>query len=58
MNKDEIKEPLKRGTCTAKLGTINKGGSLHITPIWFILGKNDIIVFTTYRVIKSKKLSR
>ena len=59
MNKDEIKEFLMEGTYTAKLGTINKDGSLHITPIWFILDENDTIVFTTYfKSLKAKNLVR
>ena len=48
-----------RGTYTAKLGTINKDGSPHITPIWFILDENDHIIFTTYfKSLKAKNLIR
>ena len=48
-----------RGTYTAKLGTINKDGSPHITPIWFILDENDHIIFTTYfKSLKAKNLVR
>ena len=59
MNPNEIKEFLMRGTYTAKLGTINKDGSPHITPIWFILDENDHIIFTTYfKSLKAKNLVR
>ena len=59
MNQNEIKEFLMRGTYTAKLGTINKDGSPHITPIWFILDENDHIIFTTYfKSLKAKNLVR
>jgi PPOX class probable F420-dependent enzyme len=59
MNQNEIKEFLMRGTYTAKLGTINKDGSPHITPIWFILDENDHIIFTTYfKSLKAKNLIR
>lgn len=36
MNESEIKSFLLKGTYTVKLGTINKEGTLHITPLWFI----------------------
>ena len=59
MNQNEIKEFLMRGTYTAKLGTINKDGFPHITPIWFILDENDHIIFTTYfKSLKAKNLVR
>ena len=59
MNQNEIKEFLMRGTYTAKLGTINKDGSPHITPIWFILDENDHIIFTThFKSLKAKNLVR
>ena len=59
MNQNEIKEFLMRGTYTAKLGTINKDGSPHIAPIWFILDENDHIIFTTYfKSLKAKNLVR
>ena len=59
MNQNEIKEFLMRGTYTAKLGTINKDGSPHITPIWFILDENDHMIFTThFKSLKAKNLVR
>jgi PPOX class probable F420-dependent enzyme len=59
MNQNEINEFLKRGTYTGKLGTINKDGSPHITPIWFILDENEHIIFTTYyKSLKAKNIVR
>ena len=48
-----------KGTFTGKLGTINKDGSSHITPIWYILDENNYITFTTYsKSVKAKNLLR
>jgi PPOX class probable F420-dependent enzyme len=59
MNQEEIREFLMIGTFTGKLGTINKDGSTHITPIWYILDENNIITFTTYfKSVKAKNLLR
>jgi PPOX class probable F420-dependent enzyme len=59
MNQEEIREFLMTGTFTGKLGTINKDGSTHITPIWYILDENNIITFTTYfKSVKAKNLLR
>ena len=56
MSKNETKKFLMQGTFTAKLTTVNKDGSPHVVPVWFILDerKNRItkkiedIIFTTY----------
>jgi PPOX class probable F420-dependent enzyme len=59
MNPDEINRFLMKGTFTGKLGTINKDGSSHITPIWYILDENNYITFTTYvKSVKAKNLLR
>ena len=48
-----------QGTLTGKLGTINKDGSIHITPIWFILDKDGNIMFTTgHKSVKAKNFVR
>ncbi len=59
MNQDEIREFLMMGTFTGKLGTINKDGSSHITPIWYTLDENNYITFTTYfKSVKAINLLR
>jgi PPOX class probable F420-dependent enzyme len=59
MNPDEINRFLMKGTFTGKLGTINKDGSSHTTPIWYILDENNYITFTTYvKSVKAKNLLR
>ncbi|HYP42832.1 MAG TPA: PPOX class F420-dependent oxidoreductase [Candidatus Nitrosocosmicus sp.] len=47
------------GTYTGKVSTINKDGSSHVTPIWYILDENNHITFTTYsKSVKGKNLIR
>ena len=59
MNQEEIRKFLMKETFTGKLGTINKDGSSHITPIWYILDENNYITFTTYfKSVKTKNLLR
>ena len=59
MTKDEIRNFLLQGTFTGKLGTINKNGSPHIVPIWFILDNKDNILFTTGDTsVKAKNIQR
>jgi PPOX class probable F420-dependent enzyme len=55
MSNDEIKNFLMCETFTAKLATVNKDGSPHVAPIWFVLDETEItennkcfdIIFTT-----------
>jgi PPOX class probable F420-dependent enzyme len=56
MSKNETKKFLMQGTFTAKLTTVNKDGSPHVVPVWFVLderknrtaSKIEDIVFTTH----------
>ncbi len=47
MSKEEIRNFLLQGTFTGKLGTINKNGTPHVVPIWFILDNKNNVLFTT-----------
>ena len=59
MNHAEMLEFLMEGTYTGKVSTINKDGSSHVTPIWYILDENNHITFTTYsKSVKGKNLIR
>jgi PPOX class probable F420-dependent enzyme len=69
MSQKEIKRFLMQGTFTGKLATVNKDGSSHIVPIWFVLdgtnknksgdGRHDDIVFTTSgSSVKAKNIER
>ena len=56
MSKNETQKFLMKGTFTAKLTTVNKDGSPHVVPVWFVLDerknrttkKIEDIIFTTY----------
>ncbi len=59
MSNKEIFDFLMEGTFTGKVSTINKDGSPHVTPIWYILDENNYITFTTYsKSVKGKNLLR
>ena len=55
------------GTFTAKLTTVNKDGSPHVVPVWFVLDerknrtaqKIEDIIFTTYKdSVKATNIQR
>jgi PPOX class probable F420-dependent enzyme len=56
MSKKETKKFLMQGTFTAKIGMVNKDGSPHAVPIWFVLDerknrtakKLEDIIFAIY----------
>lgn len=62
MSKDEIAHFLSQGTLTAKVSTVNKDGTCHSVPIWFVLDDeegNIIIIFTTSgESVKAKHIRR
>jgi PPOX class probable F420-dependent enzyme len=67
MPKNETEKFLMQGTFTAKLTTVNKDGSPHVVPVWFVLDERknrtarriEDIVFTTYEdSIKAPNIQR
>ena len=67
MSKSETKKFLMQGTFTAKITTVNKDGSPHVVPVWFVLDERknrtarniEDIVFTTYEdSIKATNIQR
>jgi PPOX class probable F420-dependent enzyme len=56
MSKNETRKFLIQDTFAAKLTTVNKDGSPHVVPVWFVLDerknrttkKIEDIIFTTY----------
>jgi PPOX class probable F420-dependent enzyme len=59
MTKVEIRNFLMQGTFTGKLGTINKNGTPHVVPIWFILDNKNNVLFTTGDTsVKAKNIRR
>lgn len=58
MSKDEIRSFLLKGTFTGKLGTINKNGTPHVVPLWYILDEDNIIFNTGNNSVKAKNIRR
>jgi PPOX class probable F420-dependent enzyme len=61
MSKKEIRNFLRQGTLTGKLATVNKDGTPHVVPIWFVLddyNNNDILLTTYQTSIKAKNIVR
>ncbi len=67
MSKEETASFLSQGTLTAKVSTVNKDGTCHTVPIWFVLdGKEeekeaegqDIIFTTSRESVKAKHIRR
>ena len=59
MTKDEIRNFLLQGTFTGKLGTINKDGTPHVVPIWYMIDEEDKIIFNTGdKSVKAKNIKR
>jgi PPOX class probable F420-dependent enzyme len=67
MSKNETRKFLMQGTFTAKLTTVNRDGSPHVVPVWFVLDerknrttkKIEDIIFTTYEdSIKATNIRR
>ena len=58
MSRNEIIDFLNQGTKTAKVSTVNRNGTCHVVPVWFVLvGDDGDIIFTTgYESIKAKHL--
>ena len=61
MSKDEITRFLSQGTLTAKISTVNKDGTCHTVPVWFVLDgeeEEDIIFATSSESVKVKHIRR
>ena len=59
MSRNEVIAFLNQGTQTAKVSTINRNGTCHVVPVWFVLdgdNDNDIIFTTGHESIKAKHL--
>ncbi|WP_326584473.1 PPOX class F420-dependent oxidoreductase [Streptomyces sp. NBC_00487] len=46
------------GTRTGKLSTVRAGGSPHVTPVWFLLDGDDIVLTTEKDGVKGRNLAR
>ncbi|MGQ4328504.1 PPOX class F420-dependent oxidoreductase [Streptomyces hayashii] len=46
------------GTRTGKLSTVRADGSPHVTPVWFLLDGDDIVLTTEKNGVKGRNLAR
>ncbi len=59
LDEAEIAAFLAEGTRTAKLAVVRKDGSPLVTPVWFLLDTDGMIVFTTGKdTVKGRALER
>jgi len=58
MDENEIIDFLMEGTRTGKLSTIQKDGSPHVAPIWFVWNEGKIIFCTGESSVKGKNMRR
>lgn len=58
MTDDEWREFVMSGTRTGKLAVTRKDGSPHVTPVWFVLDGDDVVLTTYHAGIKARALRR
>jgi len=58
MTKDEYLNFISEGTRTGKLATVNKDGSPHVVPIWFLVDGENIVFSTGLGSVKYKNMER
>lgn len=58
MTNEEYLKFISEGTRTGKLATVNKDGSPHVVPIWFIVDGENIIFSTGLGSVKYRNMER
>lgn len=58
MTKEEYLKFINEGTRTGKLATVNKDGSPHVVPIWFLLDGENLVFSTGLSSVKYKNMER
>jgi len=58
MSAKECQEFLSSGCRTGKLATVRRDGRPHVTPIWFIIDGNDLVLMTHESSLKGKNIQR
>ncbi|MGI9553570.1 MAG: PPOX class F420-dependent oxidoreductase [Thermodesulfobacteriota bacterium] len=58
MTREEYLGFISEGTRTGKLATINKDGSPHVVPIWFLVDGENLIFSTGLSSVKYKNMER
>ncbi|MEU4466229.1 PPOX class F420-dependent oxidoreductase [Streptomyces sp. NPDC024017] len=58
MTDGQWREFVTHGTRTGKLSTVRADGSPHVTPIWFLLDGDDVVLTTEKDGVKGRNLVR
>jgi PPOX class probable F420-dependent enzyme len=58
MTDAEWREFVTAGTRTGKLAVIRKDGRAHLTPVWFVLDGDDVVLTTEESSVKGRALRR
>ncbi|MCU7823837.1 PPOX class F420-dependent oxidoreductase [Kitasatospora sp. DSM 101779] len=58
MTEPEWRAFLSHGTRTGKLATTRADGRPHVTPVWFVLDGEDIVLNTAASSVKGRSLAR
>jgi PPOX class probable F420-dependent enzyme len=58
MTEAEWRDFVMTGTLTGKLAVVRADGRPHVTPIWFVLDGDDVVLTTHETSIKGKALRR
>ena len=58
MTPDEVRGFLSHGTRTAKLATSLPDGQPHVTPVWFVLDREELVFTTWGDSVKGRNLRR
>ncbi|MFD5342055.1 PPOX class F420-dependent oxidoreductase [Streptomyces hawaiiensis] len=58
MTDEQWREFVTHSTRTGKLSTVKADGSPHVTPVWFLLDGDDIVLTTEEDGVKGRNLAR
>ena len=58
MTDEQWRAFVTHGTRTGKLSTVRADGSPHVTPVWFLLDGDDIVLTTEKDGVKGRNLAR
>ncbi|PAZ15558.1 PPOX class F420-dependent enzyme [Streptomyces sp. SA15] len=58
MTSEQWRAFITHGTRTGKLSTVRADGSPHVTPVWFLLDGDDIVLTTEKDGVKGRNLAR
>lgn len=58
MTEQQWRAFLTHGTRTGKLSTVRADGSPHVTPVWFLLDGDDVVLTTEKAGVKGRNLAR